>query len=188
MKDQDVQVNSNQQPTDSDTITNEASAETAESATASSAASTAADTLQAQIASLKQDGWQRSRAEFTNYKRRVTQELADSRERGAMDLLAKFLPIFDDFERALGSIPQDFQGHSWTNGTSLILRNMRKILDEYNVSEIDPVGEEFNPNLHEAIGMEDSSEYESGIVTVTLQKGFRSGDRVLRPALVRVAN
>lgn len=193
MKDQDVQVNSNQQPTDSDTVNNEAPPVEPDVASGT-AASSANDTLQARIAALQQDvqtnldGWQRSRAEFTNYKRRVTQELADSRERGAMDLLAKFLPIYDDFERALSSIPQDFQGHSWTNGTSLILRNMRKILDEYNVSVIDPVGQEFDPNLHEAIGMDDSSEYESGIVTVTLQKGFRSGDRVLRPALVRVAN
>lgn len=167
---------------------------TAQQDAPSTAPEMSAEALQAQIDSLKQDvqtnldGWQRSRAEFTNYKRRVTQELAESRERGALDLLAKFLPIFDDFERAVNNIPQDLQDHSWINGTALILKNMRKILDEYNISEIDPVGQEFDPNYHEAIGMDDSSEYASGIVTVTLQKGFRSGDRVLRPALVRVAN
>ncbi len=152
------------------------------------------EALQARIAALQQDvqtnldGWQRSRAEFTNYKRRVTQELADSKERGALDLLAKFLPAFDDFERAVSNVPEDIKEHSWVNGTALILKNMRKVLDEFNITEIDPVGQEFDPNFHEAIGMDDSSEYASGIVTTTLQKGFRSGDRLLRPALVRVAS
>jgi molecular chaperone GrpE len=134
------------------------------------------------------EGWQRSRAEFANYKRRTSQELSESRERGAVDALAKVLPTMDDFERALGNIPADLQDHPWINGTSLILKNMQKVMDEYNISIIDPVGEEFDPNFHEAIGTDNSDEYESGIVTVTLQKGYRSGERVLRPALVRVAN
>lgn len=134
------------------------------------------------------DGWQRSRAEFTNYKRRTTQELADARERGALDALAKILPIMDDFERALTSIPSELEGHPWMNGTALILKNMQKVMDAYNIEELDPVGEEFDPNMHEAIGTEDSDDYTSGMVTTTLQKGYRSGERILRPALVRVAN
>ena len=152
------------------------------------------DTLQAELAKVKKeaqtnlDGWQRSRAEFSNYKRRTTQELADSRERGALDALAKVLPVIDDFERALSNVPDELDGHPWVSGTSLIVKNIQKVLDEYKIMEIDPVGQEFDPNFHEAIGMEDSGEFDSGIVTMTLQKGYRSGDRVLRPALVRVAN
>jgi molecular chaperone GrpE len=134
------------------------------------------------------DGWQRSRAEFANYKRRTSQELADSRGRGAVDALAKVMPIIDDFERALNNIPEELENHPWVSGTSLILKNMQKLMDEYDITEIDPVGEEFDPNYHEAVGMDDTDDYESGVVSMTLQKGSRSGDRVLRPALVRVAN
>jgi molecular chaperone GrpE len=134
------------------------------------------------------DGWQRSRAEFANYKRRTQQEIAESKQRGALDVLAKVLPVIDDFERALKSIPEELKGHAWTNGTALIFKNMQKVLDEYAVEVIDPVGTEFDPNLHEAIGTEESSDYPSGTVTTTLQKGYKSGDKVLRPALVKVAN
>jgi len=152
------------------------------------------EALQAQLEDLKREvtsnmeGWQRSRAEFTNYKRRTLQELADSKERGALDALTKILPIVDDFERAIENIPEELEEHPWVNGTSLILKNMHKVMDAYNISEIDPVGEEFDPNLHEAIGIDDSDEYENGTITTTLQKGYRSGDRILRPALVRVAS
>lgn len=134
------------------------------------------------------EGWQRSRAEFVNYKRRTSQELVDSRERGAQEAIAKFIPIIDDFERALDNIPQEFEGHQWMTGTALILKNMHKVLEQYNVEIVDPVGQEFDPNLHEAVGMDDSSDYDSGIVTTTLQKGYMSDGRVIRPALVRVAN
>ena len=152
------------------------------------------DDLKAQLEKAQQeaqsnlDGWQRSRAEFANYKRRTSQEMSEARERGATDALAKVLPVMDDFERALSNLPEDLKDHPWVSGTSLILKNMQKVMDEYNISIIDPVGEEFDPNLHEAIGTDDSSDYDSGIVTVTLQKGYRSGERVLRPALVRVAS
>ncbi len=150
--------------------------------------------LQEQIESLQReaqnnlDGWQRERAEFTNYKRRTTQELADSRQKGALDAISKFLPVIDDFERSVENIPEELVDDPWANGTALILKNMQKVLDQYNVEVIDPVGEEFDPNQHEAVIMEDSDEYESGTVTATLQKGYRRENHVLRPALVRVAS
>jgi molecular chaperone GrpE len=134
------------------------------------------------------DGWQRSRAEFANYKRRTQQEISESKQRGALEALAKVLPILDDFDRALQNLPEELKNHAWTNGASLILKNVQKVMDEYAIEIVDPVGQEFDPNLHEAIGTEDSSEYESGIVTVTLQKGYKSGDKVIRPALVKVAS
>lgn len=145
------------------------------------------DELEKQV-QVNLEGWQRSRAEFTNYRRRTQQELAESKDRGALDAVAKMLPIIDDFERALNNIPQELQDHPWMNGTALILKNMHKLLDDYKIEELDPVGEDFNPNFHEAIGTDDSSDYDSGIVTTTLQKGYKSGERILRPALVRVAN
>jgi molecular chaperone GrpE len=155
---------------------------------------TAIDTLKTEIEKLRTesqtnlDGWQRSRAEFSNYKRRTQQQLADSKKTGALEALGKILPVVDDFERALDSIPEEFKEHAWTSGTALILKNIQKVLDEYNVEILDPVGEEFDPMMHEAIGMDDSGEYASGLVTTTLQKGYKSGDKVLRPAMVRVAS
>jgi molecular chaperone GrpE len=155
--------------------------------------SEAQDPIQAELDALRAeaqknlDGWQRSLADFTNYKRRTSKELAEARDRGALDALGQVLPVLDDFERAIDSIPEDLQDNPWISGASLILKKMQKVMDEYKVTVIDPVGEEFDPNFHEAIGTDDSGEYESGIVTTTLQKGYRSGERVLRPALVRVA-
>jgi molecular chaperone GrpE len=152
------------------------------------------EALEEQISELKQEvetnlqGWQRSRAEFTNYKRRTQKELTEARERGALDALSQILPVIDDFERALDNIPDDLEDHPWVSGTSLILKKFDKVLENYNVEEVDPVGEEFDPNYHEAVMREDSDDYESGIVTATLQKGYKSGERVLRPALVRVAS
>lgn len=151
------------------------------------------DDLAATVVQLKSevdtnlDGWQRSRAEFNNYRRRTQQQLSDSKQQGAVDALSKILPALDDFERAFDNIPADLADHPWVSGTSLILKNIQKVLDEFNIEVLDPVGEEFDPTMHEAIGMDDDSDFDSGIVTVTLQKGYKSGDKILRPALVRVA-
>lgn len=133
-------------------------------------------------------GWQRTRAEFANYKKRVERELREGRERGAQDAISKILPLVDDLERAMYSLPDELADNPWTKGIALMLPKFQKLLTEYEVEPMDPVGEVFDPSRHEAIGMDDTDEVESGHVTVTLQKGYISGDRVLRPALVRVAN
>lgn len=165
----------------------------ATSADATDSTPNGSDAQTAEIAALKEEaqanlaGWQRSRAEFTNYKRRTQKELSEARERGAFEAIGKFLPLIDDFERALANIPEDLEEHPWMSGTSLILRKFNKVLDEYNIEEVDPVGEEFDPNFHEAVMTEASDDYESGVITATLQKGYRSDEYVIRPALVRVA-
>jgi len=134
------------------------------------------------------EGWQRTLAEFQNYKRRTERELADGKVRYALDIIAQILPIIDDFERALDNIPEDIADNPWVSGTALIGKKFEKLLDEYDIEIIEPTGEIFDPNRHEAIGTDDDSEFDSGHVSVTLQKGYTSGDRVLRPALVRVAS
>lgn len=131
---------------------------------------------------------QRSRAEFANYKKRTDRELTESRQKGALEALAQVLPIIDDFERAMGSIPAELQGNPWMNGVSLLLKKFEKLLTEHDITIIDAVGQPFDPTLHEAIGMEESDTIASGHVTITLQKGYISGDKVLRPALVKVAS
>jgi len=149
--------------------------------------STELDELRKQV-TINMEGWQRARAEFANYKKRAEREKQEGLQRGALEAITQLLPIIDDFERAMDNIPEELQDNPWVNGTGMILQKFNKLLEEYDVAVIDPVGEPFDPRQHEGIGMEDSDEYDSGHVTLTLQKGYISGDRVLRPALVRVAN
>jgi len=132
-------------------------------------------------------GWQRTLADFQNYKRRVEREQKDMHQKTTLDTLVKVLPMFDDFERALANVPPELQGNPWMNGVSLILNKFQKLLDEADVIVIDPVGESFDPSQHEAVGRDEESDLPSGTVTATLQKGYLSGERVLRPALVKVA-
>ncbi len=134
------------------------------------------------------EGWQRARAEFANYKKRVEREIKDSHSSAAGSVLKDILPVIDDFERAMSKVPENLQGDPWVDGVGMILRKLNKVLDNYNVVVIDPTGEPFDPNRHEAIGTDESTDVEAGHVTVTMQKGYILGDRVLRPALVRVAN
>lgn len=134
------------------------------------------------------EGWQRERAEFQNYKRRVERDQKDIQRRSELDTIIKILPIVDDFERALANIPSDLLDNSWVHGTALILNKFKRLFEEYEITIINPANEPFDPYLHQAIMREDSSEVESGHIIETLQKGYKSGDTILRPALVKVAN
>lgn len=134
------------------------------------------------------DGWQRTLAEFQNYKRRTEREMSERYQNGVLDVIVNLLPVVDDFERAMSNLPEDTKDQPWLNGVSLIQRKLQKLLDDYNIAAIDPVGEVFDPNQHQAIGTDDDSGAESGTVTATLQKGYKSGERVLRPALVKIAS
>ena len=141
-----------------------------------------------QEAKTNRDGWQRAQAEFANYKKRVTREKSDLRQRGSRDTLKELLPVIDDFDRALENVPQDIRENPWFDGVAMIQRKFEGLLEKFDIETIDPTGEPFDPNFHEAIGADDSGEAESGHVTETLQKGYRAGDIVLRLAMVRVAS
>lgn len=151
------------------------------------------DELQALLEDTQQEsqrnleGWQRTLAEFQNYKKRVERDLSDSHLRAKHDTLARLLPIIDDFERAMLNIPDTIRENPWSEGITLVQRKLLKLLEENDVVAVDPVGELFDPNIHEAIGTDNDTEIESGHITVTLQKGYKAGDRILRPALVRIA-
>jgi molecular chaperone GrpE len=134
------------------------------------------------------DGWQRERAEFQNYKRRVEREQKDQQRKAELDAMKLIFPIVDDFERALANIPADLQNHGWVTGTALIMGKFKRLFEAYDISLINPANEPYDPYLHQAISREDSDTVESGHVIETLQKGYKSGDIILRPALVRVAN
>lgn len=140
-----------------------------------------------QEAQANMDGWQRARAEFANYKKRETRKKSELHQRASLDTLQSLLPVIDDFDRAFENVPQDIRENPWFDGVAMIQRKLETLLEKYQIEAIDPTGEPFDPNFHEAIGADDSSEVESGHVTATLQKGYRAGKTMLRPALVRVA-
>jgi molecular chaperone GrpE len=172
-----------------------AAAENAEAQVEQPAGDTAAQLVPAeQLAAMRKeiqdykDGWMRERADFANYKKRVETQMKDMRENATIEALISLLPIIDDLERAMASIPGDMKENPWIGGMNVIHRKFLRLLEDKGVTTIDPVGQPFDPKQHEAVVREDSSAVESGHVTETLQKGYVRGERVLRQALVKVAN
>lgn len=133
------------------------------------------------------DGWQRARAEFANYKKRVEREQEDSRGRATAAILAKILPIADDLDRALRDQPGQDDARAWAQGIELIQRKLEAILEAEGVETIPAEGQAFDPELHEAVTYEENDDHNEGQVIEVIQKGYRLGERVLRPARVRVA-
>lgn len=133
------------------------------------------------------DKYLRAAAEFVNARRRAEvradNEIMAARER----VLAGILPVLDDFERAFAAIPDDEKDSAWIEGFSLIQRKLQGVLDREGVVEIAAEGLAFDPNFHQAVIMEAAEEAEPGAVLAVLQKGYRLGDRVLRPSMVKVA-
>lgn len=133
------------------------------------------------------EGWQRALAEFQNYKKRVERDRERMQQEVAGRVLTRYLEVLDDLERSLKEAPQDAQVATWVEGIELIYRKMLKILESEGVRPMDAEGQPFDPNLHEAISHEEAEGYESGQIIEVVRQGYLLGDRVLRPALVRVA-
>jgi len=133
------------------------------------------------------DGWQRSRAEFANYKKRVEKEQAEAYQNAASRIIARYLDVLDDFDRAMPDRPTEGEVAKWADGITLIHRKLQNILEAEGVTRIEAEGQEFDPMLHEAVTHEASDSHPAGYVIAVLRQGYRLGDRVIRPALVRVA-
>ena len=133
------------------------------------------------------DGWQRSRAEFANYKKRIEREQAQVYQNASTSVIKRYLDIADDLERALKNKPELGDGAVWAGGIELIYRKLLSILEAEGLSPIPAAGEDFDPNLHEAISNEPSEQFESGQIIEVVKQGYCIGERVIRPALVRVA-
>ncbi|HSR20411.1 MAG TPA: nucleotide exchange factor GrpE [Anaerolineales bacterium] len=130
------------------------------------------------------DGWQRALAEFQNFRKRVERDRAVEQIAMKGDLIKKVLPVLDDLERAL----QNRSGEdAWVSGIELIQRKLQSLLEAEGVKRIEAEGSAFDPNFHEAIAQEPVDGAESGQVVAVLQHGYMLGDRVIRPAQVRVA-
>jgi len=132
------------------------------------------------------DDLQRERATFQNYRKRIERERAEQALSVAGDLLLRLLPTLDDFYRAMDAVPQG-ERDQWFAGVALILRKLERFLADEGVVEIEALGQPFDPVFHEAIGVDAEADAESGTITQVLQRGYRLGERVLRPAMVRVA-
>ncbi|MBK7449725.1 MAG: nucleotide exchange factor GrpE [Anaerolineales bacterium] len=130
------------------------------------------------------DGWARTQADFQNFRKRVERDNEAFKASTKGDILKKVLPVLDDLERALQNRPAD---DAWANGIELVARKFQNILDMEGVKRIEAKGVAFDPNFHEAISHEPSAEVESGHVIDVVQNGYVIGERVIRPALVRVA-
>lgn len=130
------------------------------------------------------DGWQRAVAEFQNYRKRLERDREAEHAAMKGDLIRKVLPILDDLERALRNRPGD---DAWVNGIELIQRKLQTILESEGIRRIEAEGAVFDPNFHEAISQEPIDGAESGRVVAIVQNGYTLGDRVIRPAQVRVA-
>jgi molecular chaperone GrpE len=130
------------------------------------------------------EGWRRSVADFQNYKKRIERDNEMMYVSMKGDIIKKVLPALDDLERALQNRPED---NGWANGIELIARKLQNMLDAEGVKRIEAEGMEFNPTLHEAISHEPNDEIQSGHVIAVVQNGYMLGERVIRPALVRVA-
>ncbi len=133
------------------------------------------------------DGWQRERADFFNYKRRIEREMTQGAQSALGNALRRYLDIADDLERALRNRPQEGDGAAWAGGIDLIYRKLLIAFEADGVKLIETEGAFFDPSLHEAISQEDHPDLESGQIIGVVQTGYMLGDRVLRPARVRVA-
>lgn len=129
---------------------------------------------------------QRERADFTNYRRRNEAERADFARFAKADLIRRLLEVLDDFDRALGSVPDEVKEQPWTEGIWLVERKLREILAAEGLEAVPAAGQAFDPHVHEAIGHVESDAPE-GTVVEEIRPAYKLHDKVIRPALVTVA-
>ncbi|WP_298400600.1 nucleotide exchange factor GrpE [uncultured Chloroflexus sp.] len=139
---------------------------------------------EAQAAEYK-DQWMRAVADYRNFKRRTDTERAELIRNAGAALILKLLPVLDDFERAIANIPPEIASTPWWQGTQLIAQKLRTILESEGVKPIEALGQDFDPNLHEAVIYEEA-EGQEGKVIAELQRGYLLHDRVIRPSMVKV--
>ncbi len=145
------------------------------------------ESLQEQVEENK-DGWLRTRADFDNYKKRIQRDAARSYQDALTSVVKIFLSAADDLERALKNKPQTNEIKNWISGIELIHQKLITQMKNLGVERMDvKPGDVFDPNIHEAITQEDHQELKEGQIIDVVQPGYRISDRIIRPAMVRVA-
>lgn len=142
--------------------------------------------LEQQIAELT-EALQRERADATNLRRRHEEQIAGLKNMVKANVVGDLLPVIDNFERALKHVPTDLDGNDFIKGVQAVVKQFEKTLEQLGVEKIKTVGEPFNPNLHEAVSMEEGDGTQE-VVTEELQAGYKLGNEVVRHAMVKVRN
>lgn len=135
-----------------------------------------------------EDKVKRQLAEFENFRKRTEKEKTTMFEAGAKSVIEKILPIVDNFERGLATTKEEEKGNPHVEGMNMIYKQLMAELDKLDVKPIEAVGQEFNPEFHNAIMQVESDEYESGIVAQELLKGYTYRDTVIRHSMVAVVS
>lgn len=132
----------------------------------------------------------RTKADFENYRKRMAADVQAAVGRGKAEAIREVVPVLDDLERAIQAAGLDPEGDSedgLAHGVLLVFRSLRETLGHHGVEAVDPTGERFDPQLHEALSKQPADGVESGHVVETMQKGYRLGEQLIRPARVVVA-
>lgn len=141
--------------------------------------------LESGLAEMK-DKYLRLAADFENYKKRMRQEQLETIQHASAELIGRLLPVLDDLQNVLEHRPRGLD-ESWARGLELSVRKLEEALGTHGLQPIDAVGSRFDPKMHEAVGHEESTEHPEDTVVSELRRGYRIRDRVVRPALVKVA-
>lgn len=145
------------------------------------------DALREKIEELE-DRVKRQMAEFDNFRKRSEKEKTMMFETGARSVIEKILPVVDNFERGLASVPEEQKADGFAQGMEMIYKQLMTELEKMEVKPIPAVGEEFNPDFHNAVMQVESEEYESGVIAQELQKGYTYRDGVVRHSMVAVVS
>lgn len=133
------------------------------------------------------DNWRRSVADLSNARKRMQREQEEFVRNASARVLEKLLPVIDDMDRAFANIPEDQANSDWVNGLRMIQRKLQGVLDSEGVVGIPTAGEHFDPKLHYAVTHEDAEGLSEGQIIAEVARGYKLGDRILRPSMVRVA-
>ena len=174
---EDEPIAAEAEPAEEDTPQTEESAETA----AEEDKQTETETKAAEAES---ERYMRLMAEFQNFKRRAAREKSDIHAYANEKIIGELLPVLDNFERALQTESGDLE--SYSKGMELIFTQLKTALEHAGLEEIKALGEEFDPNVHNAVMTEDSEEHDDGKISKVLQKGYKLNDKVIRPSMVAV--
>jgi molecular chaperone GrpE len=167
---------------------------TGESSGSESAKRSTGSDLQAQVDTLMQekaalyDQMLRRQAEFENYRRRVDREKVEFHARARGEVLLELLPVVDNFERALSSLQkQEVDAAGLHHGLELIHKQFKDALTKFGLEPVESLGQVFDPHLHEAVTIEPTDEHEENTIIEEFQRGYKLGEKLLRPAKVKVA-
>ncbi len=135
-----------------------------------------------------EDRVRRQMAEFDNFRKRTDKEKTTMFETGAKSIIEKILPVVDNFERGLATIPEEEKGSGFAEGMQMIYKQLMTELDSLGVKPIEAIGQEFNPDYHNAVMQVESEEYETGVIAQELLKGYMYRDTVVRHSMVAVVS